>query len=43
MGWNNTNKNVKHREREKRKEYKYMRCNSLLTFIEFILNYTNDI
>lgn len=42
MGWNNTNKKVKHREREKHKKYKYMRCNSLLTFIEFILNYTNN-
>ena len=42
MGWNTTNKKVKYREREKRKIYINIRCNSLLTFSEFILNYTKN-
>ena len=42
LGWNTTNKKIKYREKEKRKIYVYMRCNSLLTFSEFILNYTEN-
>ena len=41
-GWNNTDKIVKFRQKEKSKIYKNMRCTSLLNFIEFILFNTEN-
>ena len=41
-GWNTTNQNIKFRNQEKSRNRKYMRCNSLLNFIEFILKNTKN-
>ena len=41
-GWNITNKKVNFRVKEKNRNRKYMRCNALLNFNEFILKNTNN-
>ena len=41
-GWNISDKKIKYRIIEKSKNSKYMRCNSVLNFIEFSLNKTNN-
>ena len=43
LGWNKTDKNIILRTKEKFKNKKFNRCNSLLNFIEFILYKTNNI
>ena len=42
-GWSKKNKKIKFRLKEKYKKFKYNRCNSYLSFIEFILYKTKDI
>ena len=41
-GWNTTDEKIKFRNKNKMKNKKYMRCSSLLNFIEFILKYTKN-
>ena len=41
-GWNKNNKKVEFRIKEKIRNMEYMRCNSLLNFIEFSLNKTEN-
>ena len=41
-GWNNANKKVKFRLKEKFSNRNYIKCNSNLNFIEFVLNKTKD-
>lgn len=42
LGWNNRNKKVKFRMRVKNRNRKYMRCNNLLSFNEFVLKNTKN-
>lgn len=42
FGWNRKNKKVKFRMRVKNRNRKYMRCNNLLTFNEFVLKNTKN-
>ena len=41
-GWNETNKNIEFRIKEKYKNRDFNRCNSFLNFIDFILNKTEN-
>ena len=41
-GWNKNNKKIGLRVKEKNRNRKYLRCNSLLNFIEFTLNKTKN-
>ena len=41
-GWDLKDKNIKYNKKEKKKIYPYIRCSSLLNFIEFILENTDD-
>ena len=42
QGWNITNQKIAFRIKEKTSNYEYLRCTSLLYFIEFILKYTKN-
>ena len=42
QGWNITNQKIAFRIKEKTRNYEYLRCSSLLYFIEFILKYTKN-
>ena len=41
-GWNETNVKINFRVKEKSKNRKYMRCNALITFNEFVLEKTKN-
>ena len=42
VGWNDTNKKIKFRMKEKSKNSEYIRCNSILNFNEFLLENTKN-